>query len=109
MPNAREPSSEIDRLPDFLQALPVSEEVRRQLWGLGAADAATLLGMIRATPAAFDQWLGGGVSRRIAESLAATLGPEDRTTLATPGPSFPPRGALTHQPAPEVVPFLAAL
>jgi hypothetical protein len=109
IPNASDRSPECDGLPDFLRGLPVSPEVCRRLSELGAADAATLLGMIRATPTAFDQWLGAGVSRRVAESLEARLGPEDLETLATPGPAFPTSGANVDRPAPEVEPFLAAL
>ena len=102
-------SSGSERIPIYLQQLPVADDVRWRLAELGAADPVALLGMMRASRSAFDQWLGRAAADRVLSGLERMVSAEDLELVATPGPMFPSSGALLEQPAPISMPFVAWL
>ncbi len=87
-------------IPKFLKDLPISEEERQKLAGLGASTPLALLFLRKASPEAFDRHVGADRAAAIAEALEGLLSEEEKVKLKAP---FSPRGKLGARlsPAPQ--------
>jgi hypothetical protein len=73
----------------FLESLPISEEERQKLVGLGASTPLAVLFLRKASPEAFDRHIGEDRAPAIAEALEGLLNDEEKARLKAP---FSPKG-----------------
>jgi hypothetical protein len=85
---------------EFLKSLPLSEEERQKLAALGAKTPLELLFMRKASPEAFDRYIGADRADAIAKALEGLLDEQDKVRLKAP---FTPKGKLGARlsPAPQ--------
>jgi len=85
---------------EFLKGLPISEEERQKLEGLGASGPLALLLLRKASPEAFDRHVGADRAAAIAEALEGLLSEEEKVKLKAP---FLPKGKFGARlgPAPQ--------
>jgi hypothetical protein len=86
--------------PKFLKSLPISEEERQKLAGLGASTPLALLCLRKASSEAFDRHFGADRAAAIAEALEGLLNEEEKERLKAP---FSPKGKFGAHlgPAPQ--------
>jgi hypothetical protein len=82
------------------KGLPISEEERQKLAGLGASTPSALLLLRKASPEAFDRHFGADRAAAIAEALEGLLSEEEKVKLKAP---FSPKGKFGARlsPAPQ--------
>jgi hypothetical protein len=89
---------------EFLRSLPLSEEERQKLAGLGASTPLALLFLRKASPKAFDRHIGVDRAPVIAEALEGLLSEEDKVKLKAPftlrGQFGARLGPAPHKPKP---------
>lgn len=85
---------------EFLKRLPISEEERQKLAGLGASTPLALLLLRKASPEAFDRHVGADRAAAIAEALEGLLNEKEKEKLKAP---FSPKGKFGARlsPAPQ--------
>lgn len=89
---------------NYLENLPLSAEEKAKVASLGAPSAAALLAMVRASPEAFDSYLGSDRARELAAALEASISEHERAVVDAPVPWFPATGAIIGKKAPLLRP-----
>lgn len=82
----------------FLDELDLLDQEREKLLSLGAKSPLSLLLRRKASPEAFDGWVGRERAEHIANQLTTLLSDEERAQLAAPPPPRHPLGARLGPP-----------
>lgn len=88
----------------YLEELPLSPEVKAKVADLGATSAAALLGMVRASPKSFENYLGRTHARELRDVLETSISARERAVLDADLPSFRATGALVDRHVPTLPP-----
>jgi hypothetical protein len=89
---------------DYLDNLSLSREEKSKILDLGVSSAPELLAMMRASPEAFEEFLGKDRSRAISGALEAAISHNERTILNRSHPRFRATGAIVNREAPSIQP-----